>query len=110
MIMKLEYSEGNWSVGKVGSVVSDETPSWYKGTDSGHDDKEYYGGFLIAESIAREADAKLMAAAKEMEHALRSFIEGMTGKEQFTGQNQSYLRQVVLPRAIEALKKAGIYE
>lgn len=64
--MSFPISEGNWKVGKNKSeVVTDQTPSWYKGA-TGHDDKDYYGGFLIAESIASQSDAKLIAASKRL--------------------------------------------
>jgi hypothetical protein len=69
-----QISEGNWSVGKVGSVVSDTTPSWYKG-GSGHDDNNYYGGFLIAESIANVEDAKVIAAAPDLLKACKQLID-----------------------------------
>lgn len=105
--MNFNYTKGNWSVGRVSStVVSDKVPDDYK-PGSGHDSTDYYGGFLIAESMKKD-DAKLLSAAPEMEHALRSFIEGMEGKEKFPGQNEAYLRDVCLPRAKFALKKAGI--
>lgn len=104
----MSYTEGNWKVGRPGTVVSDTVPEKWP-DNTGHDDKNYYGGFLIAESVATNDDARLIASAPDMEHALRSFITAMSNiDEKFPGHNEAYLRQVCLPRAIEALKKAGI--
>jgi hypothetical protein len=57
-----------------------------------------------------KAHAYAISAIPEMEHTIRSFIAGMdnTEPESYPGHHEDYLRQVVLPRAIEALKKAKI--
>ncbi|MGA7781136.1 MAG: hypothetical protein WCA85_25980 [Paraburkholderia sp.] len=76
--MASEPTGGTWSV-VGGAVVSDQPiPGLFGG---GHDDVEYYGGHLIAESIYRPADAHLLAASKAMfealqaaEHALGSIV------------------------------------
>jgi hypothetical protein len=100
-------SQGNWSLGKLGGVVVTDSGEGFP-VNSGHGENDYYGGYLIAESILKKGDAQAIAAVPEMESALRSFIVGMEGPEQFPGHNQIYLQQVVLPRAKEALTKAGI--
>jgi hypothetical protein len=64
----MEYSKGNWSVGKYGSVVTDNGEGFL--TTTGHDETEYYGGYLIAESILKPADAHLIAAAPDLLSAL----------------------------------------
>lgn len=64
----MAHSKGKWSIGNCGSVVTDSTEGFDVST--GHCDVEYYGGCLIAESILKPADAKLIAAAPEMLEAL----------------------------------------
>lgn len=57
---------GNWSVGKShGVVVSDTVPNDYK-KGSGHDEVDYYGGFLLAESVGNKDDAELFAQSKNI--------------------------------------------
>lgn len=66
----MKHTKGNWNVGRPGTVISDEMDELPKG--SGYDDTDYYGGYLIAESIARNADAKLMAAAPDLLEACKA--------------------------------------
>lgn len=61
----MEFTQGDWHVGKLNStVVSDKIPDGYV-SGTGHDETEYYGGFLIAESI-KHSDAILIAEAKNL--------------------------------------------
>ncbi len=53
----------SWKVGRHGTVVSSHPTTDRK--DSGHGDVEYYGGYLVAESIANPAHATLIAAAPD---------------------------------------------
>lgn len=70
----MEYSKGNWIVGKtVGAVVTD-CPDGFP-TKTGHDDTEYYGGYLIAESILKPADAHLITAAPDLLKANKETLE-----------------------------------
>lgn len=67
--MKTEHSKGNWRIGKSSTtVITDNGEGFPKGF--GHDDVEYYGGFLIGESIYKIADARLIAAAPSMLESL----------------------------------------
>lgn len=68
-----------WTVGRVGCVVSD-TPQRENDHES---DREYYGGYCVAESIPSAAKAQLLASAldllkvaKAASHALRSYKYG----------------------------------
>lgn len=57
------YTTGNFKIGGNGStVVTDEKPCWLKGI-TGHEDTEYYGGYLICESVANTYDSALIAEA-----------------------------------------------
>ena len=57
----MKHSKGTWKVGRLGTVVTDNGEGFP--VKRGYDDTGYYGGYLIAESIYKEADAKLMAEA-----------------------------------------------
>ncbi|WP_293033978.1 hypothetical protein [Paraburkholderia sp.] len=60
-----EPTGGTWSVGKTGGcIVTTEEIAGAPG--SGHNDPEYYGGNLICESVWRPADARVLAAAREL--------------------------------------------
>jgi len=67
------HTPGNWQLGKTGgTVVTDVIPDNAL-THTGHADKEYYGGYLIAESVLSMDDAKLIAAAPTMKKQLEQF-------------------------------------
>lgn len=57
-------NQGDWTVGRSGTVVSSAPIEGGEGT--GHADVEYYGGHLICESIRNAADAQLLAAAPKL--------------------------------------------
>jgi hypothetical protein len=61
-----------WKIGKNSScVVSNVAPKRYSYTTHDYEtEKEYYGGYIIAESIPYEKMAKVIAAAPEMLEAL----------------------------------------
>lgn len=59
-----DHSKGEWSVGdKHGGVITDQ-PIGRRFDES--TDKEYYGGYLVCESIAKAGDGELIAAAPKM--------------------------------------------
>jgi hypothetical protein len=61
-----------WRPGKIiGTVVADE-PVRLK---SGHDDIKYYGGHLIAESIAKVADRDRIVLAVNAYDDLKKFLK-----------------------------------
>lgn len=99
--MERKYTPGNWKVGKYGStVVSDKIPENYIG-GSGHDDIEYYGGFLIGESISNQ-DAKLIAAAPELLQSCINLLSEL-GVQAFS-EPEGYSR--IVQDALKAIKKA----
>lgn len=65
-----EPTGGNWTIGKTGGCVVTDAPI-PGNLHSGHDDIEYYGGYLICESVYRPADARLIAAAPALLAALK---------------------------------------
>jgi hypothetical protein len=69
----MAISKGNWTLGKTGgSVITDNGEGFSPYT--GHSDVEYYGGYLIAESIQKKDDARLIAAAPELLAACQEFV------------------------------------
>ena len=73
--MKTKHSKGKWSVGIAGTVVTDNGEGFSYST--GHSETTYYGGFLIAESICKNADAKLMAASPDLLESLQECVVAM---------------------------------
>lgn len=70
-----EPTGGNWSVSVRGGgcIVTDAPIPGAIGT--GHADVESYGGYLIAESIYRPADAYVLAAARDMFDLLTELVD-----------------------------------
>lgn len=77
----MNHTPGPWKVGKYKTTVVSEhkvnvTPSSnLVGHDGGVNEVEYYGGSLIAESILRDENTYLIAAAPEMYSALNNLIK-----------------------------------
>ena len=76
----VKASGGSWKVGIPGTVVTDDPTDFIgKGFNSGgRDDTQYYGGYLIAESILKPADAHLMSAAPDMYKVLKDLKKKST--------------------------------
>jgi hypothetical protein len=69
----------NWSIGKTGREVITDNPDGLL-ESTGHAGKgaiEYYGGYLICESIWRKRDAALISAAPDLFFALKHLMEGV---------------------------------
>lgn len=65
----MDHSKGIWKVGNNhGVVVTDCGDGFQEST--GHAAVDYYGGYLIAESVAKKEDAQLIASAPDMLTAL----------------------------------------
>lgn len=69
----MSHTPGPWRVGKCGAVVCDGPIEKAPG---GADHIEYYGGWLVCESIT-PSNARLVAAAPEMLEALKVAHEAM---------------------------------
>lgn len=72
--MTTKHTPGNWTVGKTGGTVVSDQPLPNYSLNGGHDHVDYYGGHLIAESIWRAEDARLIAAAPELLEALEGLL------------------------------------
>lgn len=72
----MNHSKGIWKVGSNhGVVVTDCGDGFQEST--GHAAVDYYGGYLIAESIAKKEDAHLIAAAPDLLEALRDAFDAI---------------------------------
>ncbi len=96
--MKTKHSKGKWSVGIAGTVVTDNGEGFSYST--GHSETTYYGGFLIAESICKNADAKLIAAAPDLLEALKELKKWACRLEDWKGIDPP------VEQALNAIKKA----
>ncbi|WP_288379803.1 hypothetical protein [uncultured Massilia sp.] len=102
----MQHTKTPWRIGKpsqMGSVVADEPVPEIKGSDA----VEYYGGHLIAESIApRNAEFIVRAcnAHDQLVEALRSVRLEVDGADPFSA--DSYLPAEIMDRVNAALATA----
>lgn len=94
--MKTKHSKGTWKVGNSPTVVVTDNGHGFP-ANTGHSDVDYYGGFLIAESILKVEDAKLIAAAPDLLEACIRSLQ-VLGEENIFGQARLLL--------VLAIKKA----
>jgi len=64
----MPMTPGPWRLGRVGGCVVSDNPvnDGPRERDTGHGDVEYYGGFLICESILKKDDALVIASVPEL--------------------------------------------
>ena len=71
--MELKHTQGPWRVGRKGCVVADVPVPEMGGSEDTH----YYGGHMVAESIA-EKNGPVIAAAPELLLVALDFDEALT--------------------------------
>jgi len=90
----MKISKGKWSLGKqLGTVITDDGegfPSSYQG-----DSLEYYGGYVIAESISKPADAALIAAAPELLAACQEFVRKVECGEAHSRRSYAQMKEAI---------------
>lgn len=83
-----------WRIGKHNSTVVSNVRTTEG--DTGHNETDYYGGFLVCESIATKEYADLIASALEMKEMLNHFVNAIEGgieqgeNASITGYNQTF--------------------
>lgn len=69
----MAISKGTWKPGKPWGTVVTENPEGFPPSES-EESIEFYGGHLIAESIAKKDDQKLIVAAPDLLAACIEFV------------------------------------
>ena len=104
--MDTKHTPGPWRAGSgtggKGSVVCNQLAA---GALSGSDAVEYYGGNLIAESVAQE-NIPLIAAAPELLEALRDLDECYCEAGQQLSREDRHRHRMTLIKARAAIAKA----
>jgi hypothetical protein len=75
MNTKATFTPGPYRLGRAHTIVADVLPECPLG---GSEDTTYYGGYLIAESVA-ECNRPLLAASPEMFAALEELASAVAG-------------------------------
>jgi len=85
----MAHSKGTWRIGKNGgTVVTDCLDGFEEKTGHGGQEAvDYYGGALIAESIMKKDDAKIIAAAPDL---LNENIENLKFLEWLSTKTREY--------------------
>lgn len=75
-----DHTKGPWRAGKTCHSVVADTP--IPGTEhTGHSDVEYYGGYLICESVWKKEDWDLIIAAPDMYDVLKELVYLLGGDD-----------------------------
>lgn len=83
--METKHTKGIVKIGNIDStVVTDTKPEWLN-RDTGHGETEYYGGYLICESVQNPYDTQLISEAFN--------VTNETGKtpRQLSNENKEFL-------------------
>lgn len=75
----MAISSGNWTTGKTGgTVVTDDGFGFpNEPINTGHSSIDYYGGYLIAESILKEEDISVISAARDLLDACQQLLHAL---------------------------------
>jgi len=99
---KFKGVPGPWKVGRhTSEIIAENFPNDIPISDSGHAEVEYYGGYLIAESVERR-NTSLIAAAPELLKSAIEVIESIQGNSDL---NQSDSFRKLKEAVTKALKE-----
>lgn len=90
----------NWKPGKTGDCIVTD-----RGKDTTSEESEYYGGFLVCESIRCKKDKKLILAAPDMLEALQNIHDYWNYPQSGNLSLNDHVVKII-SMAEEALKKA----
>ncbi len=97
---KLPVAQEHWSLGKNGGVVSD--------TPNRHNDVDYYGGYLIGESIPSRGHAALIAIAPQLLRLALHFYHRMNEPDRERAINSLHDSiGLLLDNLVEAVRSEG---
>lgn len=68
-----------WKQGKQSDCIVSNVKKNLLDDNKGHNDTEYYGGYLVCESIAVQEHKDLIASAPEMKEMLNHFVNAIQG-------------------------------
>lgn len=92
------YTPGPWRIGNHGAIIANESAIPEAHGTSGHDDTEYYGGYLIAESVMPR-NIPLIAVAPELLEACEVALEAFRLTREYLGDSllPAYEGKPILP-------------
>jgi hypothetical protein len=97
-----------WEVGKYSSVVvsnvkqeNSNFPIPPNASSSTEEERDYYGGYLVCESIANPKTASLVASAPELRRMLNMFVNAIEGQDP---DEKGHYTQTFGPAMLEAAK------
>lgn len=98
MSMYINHTQGNWKVGKLPSVVITDEPLLFN-VATGHDAIDYYGGYLICESVLKPADARLISASPDLYYACKEMLQAVANDDKKAIIDALGLMQVAVDKA-----------
>ena len=75
----MKHTPGSWKLGKHGGTIVADSRTTEK-PNTGHDDVENYGGYLICESIATQAIAQAITGLPDLLEACKMVIAKLRGQ------------------------------
>jgi hypothetical protein len=108
--MEFKGTKGEWKQGNhISHIVSDVKPKRPTYSDKDYQsEKDFYGGYIVCESISNKEDSKLIAAAPDLLEALQELthLHGCEQEGLSSGQPTASEWYEAVNKANEAIQKA----